>query len=116
MFASLLATAEQLQSPAQSRASEASNISTESMPAVQLGAGDAYLIMHLWELFPALGAELSTAVHSFRKYGVTLENIEDGSWTALCGLKIAPLVVKIVKKEAQLMRRITDELEQELCC
>jgi hypothetical protein len=69
MFASLLATAEQLQSPTQSRASEASNISTVSMPAVQLGAGDAYLIMHLWELFPALGAELSTAVHSFRQYG-----------------------------------------------
>jgi hypothetical protein len=80
---------------------------------VLISEGDAFLIMHLWELFPGLGRELSDAVRAFRKYQVTPAMLQDGSWSELCRVQVCPRIVAIVAQEIRRMEGIADELEEE---
>jgi hypothetical protein len=78
---------------------------------VPISEGDAFLIMHLWELYPGLGRELSHAVRTFRDCGVTPNMINDGSWQVLCGSVLSLRAVNLVARELNYMRGITEELE-----
>jgi hypothetical protein len=78
---------------------------------VLISEGDAFLIMHLWELYPGLGRELSYAVRTFRDCGVTPNMINDGSWGILCGSVLSQRIVNLVAEEINYMRGITEELE-----
>jgi hypothetical protein len=80
---------------------------------VLISEGDAFLIMHLWELYPGLGRELSDAVRAFRKYQVTPARLHDGSWSELCTVHVCPRIVAIVDQEIRRMEGIADELEEE---
>jgi hypothetical protein len=82
-------------------------------PAVLISEGDAFLIMHLWELYPGLGRELSDAVRAFRKYQVTPAMLHDGSWSELCRVQVCPRIVAIVAQEIRRMEGIADALEAE---
>jgi hypothetical protein len=78
---------------------------------VLISEGDAFLIMHLWELYPGLGRELGHAVRTFGDRGVTPNMINDGSWRTLCGSVLSSRIVNLVSREINLMRGITEELE-----
>jgi hypothetical protein len=78
---------------------------------VLISEGDAFLIMHLWELYPGLGRELSHAVRTFRDCGVTPNMINDGSWGILCGSVLSQRIVNLLAVEINYMRGITEELE-----
>jgi hypothetical protein len=82
--------------------------------AILLSEGDVYLIMHLWELYPALGHMLSRAVRTLRSCRVSTEHLEDGSWRELCSEDIDPVVVALITRETGAMVRVTAELEQQL--
>jgi hypothetical protein len=80
-----------------------------------LPEGDIYLIMHLWELYPALGYEFSKAVRTCRAWGVRATDLQAGTYANRDGLNIAEDVAEILVREIGIMRSITAELEKELC-
>jgi hypothetical protein len=70
--------------------------------------------MHLWELYPGLGQQLSDALRSFRRFGVTADRLNDGSWRELvCEGEIRPQIVDIITTEIGVMNGITEEIELE---
>jgi hypothetical protein len=80
---------------------------------VLISEGDAFLIMHLWELYPGLGCELSSVVRTLRQQGVTADMLDDGSWPVMGEWGLCPRLVAIVGTEVGFMRRITLEMELE---
>jgi hypothetical protein len=78
---------------------------------VLISEGDAFLVMHLWELYPALGQQLGTVVRTLRRYGVSPEHLENGSWTTVVQQTICPRLVHIVTTEITVFRRVRDEVE-----
>jgi hypothetical protein len=81
---------------------------------VLISEGDTFLIMHLWELYPGLGGQLSNTVRRFRQHGVTPDMLEDMSSDAFVDWGMSPRLVAIVRTEVQFMREITAQIEQEV--
>jgi hypothetical protein len=80
---------------------------------VLISEGDAFLIMDLWELYPALGQQLGTVVRTFRTYAVSPEHLENASWTTVVQQTICPRLVHIVTTEIKVFRRVRDEVEND---
>jgi hypothetical protein len=79
-----------------------------------ISEGDAFLTMHLWELYQGLGQQVSDAVRSFRRFGVTAHRLNDGSWRELvCEGEFCPQIVDIITTEIGVMSGITEEIELE---
>jgi hypothetical protein len=80
---------------------------------VLISEGDAFLIMHLWELYPGLGHQLSRVVRTFRAHGITGHHLEDGSWHNHQEVGVLPALVEIVTRELRVMRAVAEGVELE---
>jgi hypothetical protein len=98
----------------QPSAFERNNETAPGSPAVLISEGDAFLIMHLWELYPGLGHQLSHVVRTLRRYAITPEQLEEGSWRANGASGLCPRLLSIVRTEVRIMATITDGLVFEL--
>jgi hypothetical protein len=78
---------------------------------VLISEGDAFLIMHLWELYPGLGRELSHVVRTLRTCAVTPDMLNDGTWRIMCGARLSPRLVNLVTTEVNFMRAIGEDIE-----
>jgi hypothetical protein len=83
-------------------------------PAVLISEGDAFLIMHLWELYPGLGHQLSQVVRALRAHGITAHHLEVGSWHILEELEVLPALVEIVTREIEVMRAVAEDVALEV--
>jgi predicted amidohydrolase YtcJ len=81
---------------------------------VLISEGDAFLIMHMWELYPGLGHQLSKVVRTLRAHGITAHHLEAGSWHNLEDLEVLPALVEIVTRELRVMRAVAEEVELEV--
>jgi hypothetical protein len=82
--------------------------------ALPLTEGEVYLIMHLWELYPGLGHQLSEAVRTFRGWDMRPAHLARNTWSEMCGGEIAAFLAHIILETIRTFQRITAELEHEL--
>jgi hypothetical protein len=81
---------------------------------VLISEADAFLIMHLWELYPGLGRPLGIMVRTLREHHIPSGTLEDSSWSGLPDVELCPRLLAIIRKEIKVMRRIAREVEMEV--
>jgi hypothetical protein len=80
-------------------------------PTVLISEGYALLIMHLWELYPGLGLELSQAVRTLRAHGVSKHHLEAGTWHDMLKEAVHPRLIEIITTEIGVMAKVTQEIQ-----
>jgi hypothetical protein len=79
-----------------------------------LSEGDVYLITALWKLHPGIAPQLSRAVRTFRAAGLTFAELKHGLWSSISCCNIEPDHVEVILRQMEVMRDITNEVENEL--